>query len=172
MGLSWVAVGVMTALWAVVGIVFPFIFGKGPNKGVIQTVLVISALSCWLFWLLCYLQQMNPLIGPQLSRDHFIAVKYLWDGNTTFFLNSTEAVAHWGSDSLMCWFRLWCGDSLVRWFTDSQLCWLTGTLVHKLCRLERLRYAATWMLLVTFFWCRFVLVDSVKLRVLQHCAGL
>jgi len=84
MGASAIVVGVVTAFWAVIGIVCPLVFGKGPNKGVTQTVLVISAVSCWLFWLLCYMHQMNPLIGPALSKDSFFAVKYIWDGDHSF----------------------------------------------------------------------------------------
>lgn len=81
MGADGVAVGVITGFWAIVGIVLPFILGRGPNKGVIQVVLVITAASCWLFWLLCYMHQMNPLIGPQLHNTTILALRYLWDKN-------------------------------------------------------------------------------------------
>lgn len=65
------------------GIILPFIVAKGPNKGVTQVVLVITASTCWLFWLLCYMHQMNPLIGPQLHNTTILALKYLWDGTIT-----------------------------------------------------------------------------------------
>ncbi|XP_050706328.1 V-type proton ATPase subunit e-like [Eriocheir sinensis] len=52
---------------------------KGQNKGVIQVVLVITATSCWLFWMLAYMHQMNPLIGPQLHNTTIIAIQYIWD---------------------------------------------------------------------------------------------
>ncbi|KAK7069613.1 hypothetical protein SK128_027474 [Halocaridina rubra] len=81
MGADAVAIGVVTGFWAVVGIILPFILGKGPNKGVIQVVLVITASTCWLFWLLCYMHQMNPLIGPQLENTTVLAIRYLWDKN-------------------------------------------------------------------------------------------
>ncbi|XP_063851566.1 V-type proton ATPase subunit e 2-like [Scylla paramamosain] len=81
MGADAVPVSVMTALFAVVGLVLPFIVAKGPNRGVIQVVLVITAASCWLFWLLAYMHQMNPLIGPQLQNTTVIAIQYLWDHN-------------------------------------------------------------------------------------------
>ncbi|XP_042225923.1 V-type proton ATPase subunit e 2-like, partial [Homarus americanus] len=64
---------------SVIGLILPFIVAKGPNKGVIQVVLVITASTCWLFWLLCYMHQMNPLIGPQLHNTTVLALRYLWD---------------------------------------------------------------------------------------------
>ncbi|KAK8390182.1 hypothetical protein O3P69_013033 [Scylla paramamosain] len=86
MGADAIPVAVVTAFFGVVGLVLPFIVGRGPNKGVIQVVLSITAASCWLFWLLAYMHQMNPLIGPQLHNTTVIALQYLWDNN----LNLTE----------------------------------------------------------------------------------
>ncbi|XP_066974160.1 integumentary mucin A.1-like [Macrobrachium rosenbergii] len=80
MGVSWLTVSVVTVFWAIVGIPLPLILGKGPNKGVTQVVLVITAATGWLFWVLSYLHQMNPLIGPQLHAPTVLALKYLWDG--------------------------------------------------------------------------------------------
>merc|ERR1719167_710776 len=79
MGADALPVALVTAFWAVVGIILPFVLGKGPNKGVIQVVLVITAVTCWLFWLLCYLHQMNPLIGPEFHNTTVLALRYLWD---------------------------------------------------------------------------------------------
>ncbi|XP_076058947.1 V-type proton ATPase subunit e 2-like [Oratosquilla oratoria] len=89
MGAAAVPVAVVTIFFAVIGGVLPFVIAKGPNKGVIQVVLVITAASCWLFWLCCYMHQMNPLIGPQLHTTSVWAVMKLWDG-TEF--NVTEDI--------------------------------------------------------------------------------
>ncbi|CAL4075499.1 unnamed protein product, partial [Meganyctiphanes norvegica] len=75
-----VPVAIITVFWAIIGGVLPFVLGRGPNKGVIQVVLVITACTCWLFWLLAYMHQINPLIGPNLHNTTAIALKYLWDG--------------------------------------------------------------------------------------------
>lgn len=89
MGADAIPVAVVSVFWAIVGLILPFIVGKGPNAGVIRCVLVISAASCWLFWLCCYMHQMNPLIGPSIRVDTLIAIKYLWDGETDFIPTNT-----------------------------------------------------------------------------------
>uniref|UniRef100_A0AAQ4P0S0 ATPase H+ transporting V0 subunit e1 n=1 Tax=Gasterosteus aculeatus aculeatus TaxID=481459 RepID=A0AAQ4P0S0_GASAC len=37
-----------TALWALVGVVAPFLVPKGPNRGVIVTSLILTAVCCYL----------------------------------------------------------------------------------------------------------------------------
>ncbi|VDK19864.1 unnamed protein product [Anisakis simplex] len=56
----------VSAFWLVIGAGGPFVVPKGPNKGIIQTMIILTAACCWLFWILVYLHQLNPLIGPQL----------------------------------------------------------------------------------------------------------
>ncbi|XP_054162577.1 V-type proton ATPase subunit e 2-like [Oppia nitens] len=59
---------VITAIWAVVGIVLPFLVPKGPNQGITRTVLVTTAVSCYVLWLCTFIAQLNPLFGPQVSN--------------------------------------------------------------------------------------------------------
>ncbi|XP_043283672.1 V-type proton ATPase subunit e 2-like isoform X2 [Venturia canescens] len=82
MGASAIPVIIFTLLWGVVGIVLPFLLPKGPNRGILQVVLILTALTCWLFWLCCYMTQMNPLIGPQLANSTLLMISREWDGNT------------------------------------------------------------------------------------------
>merc|ERR1711997_254289 len=83
MGASWVPVLLFTVIWGIVGGVLPFVLPKGPHKSVIQVVLVLTAVCCWLFWLCCYMSQMNPLIGPILNQRTLFAMKTYWGGWTT-----------------------------------------------------------------------------------------
>ena len=98
MGASFLPVLLFTAIWAVVGIVLPFFVPRGPHKSVIQVtdlrywwecvqltdllqvVLMITGACCWLFWLCCYMSQMNPLIGPVLETKALYAMKLQWGG--------------------------------------------------------------------------------------------
>ena len=45
---------------------------------VIQVILILIGVCCWLFWFACYMSQMNPLIGPILNQRTLIAVKEYW----------------------------------------------------------------------------------------------
>ncbi|XP_050420356.1 V-type proton ATPase subunit e 2 [Adelges cooleyi] len=67
-----------TAVWGVVGIVFPFILPKGPDRGIQQLILMLTAATCYLFWLCCYMAQMNPLVGPKLQQKIILIMAREW----------------------------------------------------------------------------------------------
>ncbi|ESN92258.1 hypothetical protein HELRODRAFT_89692 [Helobdella robusta] len=73
----WALLG-FTLFWAVVGGVVPWFIPKGPNRGIIQTMLVETAVCCYLFWLCTWLMQLHPLIGPQLTTDTLKIMKEEW----------------------------------------------------------------------------------------------
>lgn len=78
MGFALAPLLVFTIFWAVVGIVGPFFVRKAPNAGIFQVVLMLTAATCWLFWLCCYMSQMNPLIGPKLSNKTILLMAREW----------------------------------------------------------------------------------------------
>ncbi|XP_050698508.1 V-type proton ATPase subunit e 2-like [Eriocheir sinensis] len=94
MGADALPVAVMTSIFGVVGLILPFALARGPNKGVVMVDLVITACTGWLVWLLTYMHQMNPLIGPQLHNTTILAVQYLWDNNLHLSNHSDHHAEH------------------------------------------------------------------------------
>ena len=79
MGIDWIPVGSITAFWLVVGGVLPFFVPKSsPHHGITKACLIMTAVVCWMFWLYCYMAQMNPLIGPEMNINTLLLAKRSW----------------------------------------------------------------------------------------------
>ncbi|KAF6199721.1 hypothetical protein GE061_006019 [Apolygus lucorum] len=78
MGYSLAVVGGISGFWAFVGLIVPFFIPKGPNKGVTQWCLILTASCSWMFWALTYMTQMNPLNGPKLSKEQVWTMAREW----------------------------------------------------------------------------------------------
>ncbi|KAF7280651.1 V-type proton ATPase subunit e 2-like [Rhynchophorus ferrugineus] len=78
MGASVLPFIIFTVLWGGVGIVLPIIVPRGPNRGIIQVILMLTGACCWLFWICCYVAQMNPLIGPRLDQHTIMVMAKAW----------------------------------------------------------------------------------------------
>ncbi|ETN76918.1 ATP synthase subunit H [Necator americanus] len=73
----------VTAFWLLIGVGGPFLVPKGPNRGIIQTMIIMTAVCCHLFWIMIYLHQLNPLIGPQINVKTIRWISLKWGDSPT-----------------------------------------------------------------------------------------
>jgi len=78
MAAGWLPIFMFTLIWALIGGVAPRYVPNGPHKQLIQMCLLLTAICCWMFWFLCYIAQMNPLIGPDLDWKSLAAANFYW----------------------------------------------------------------------------------------------
>ena len=65
---------IMSAFWLFVGCILPWAVPISNDRTIIQTMLVLTSVCCYVFWLGPYLMQINPVIAPQLNeKNYFIA---------------------------------------------------------------------------------------------------
>lgn len=81
MVLSWpIIFGIVTGFWGLVGLVGPFLVKKdNPSASIYRVCIVMTAICCWLHWVLCFLSQVNPLAGPTLSKDGVKIIQWSWE---------------------------------------------------------------------------------------------
>ncbi|BFF98028.1 V-type proton ATPase subunit e [Drosophila madeirensis] len=68
-----------TAIWAAVGLGGPSLVSKEHQQDLVRCIFLLTAVCCWLFWLCCYLAQLNPLIGPKLTQDTVRLIAKAWN---------------------------------------------------------------------------------------------
>ena len=74
---AWIPIVVVSLFWFGVGAVIPW-FIKGPNRSTIRTMIALTAVCCWLFWLIAYMSQLNPIIGPTVTEENYNAIRSEW----------------------------------------------------------------------------------------------
>ncbi|KJE92860.1 hypothetical protein CAOG_03751 [Capsaspora owczarzaki ATCC 30864] len=60
---------IFTIVFLVLGGAGFFFAPKGPNRGLVQTMSILTAFCMWIFWLCTFMSQMNPLIAPIIKTE-------------------------------------------------------------------------------------------------------
>ncbi|GFQ97651.1 v-type proton ATPase subunit e 2 [Trichonephila clavata] len=99
MGASAVPFVIFTLFWGVIGGVLPWFVPAGVNKGVIQTMLVLTAACCYLFWLciINYIYYISVAFGNgSVIKEHlevvFEVVLFKAMGHTEFRSSSHQGI--------------------------------------------------------------------------------
>ncbi|CAI8033173.1 V-type proton ATPase subunit e 1 [Geodia barretti] len=78
-----VALPIITIFWVAVfiaGFIVPFLIPKNPNRWTIGTMIATTAICCYVFWLIAFLAQLNPLIGPEVPNAVAAHMRRAWLG--------------------------------------------------------------------------------------------
>jgi V-type H+-transporting ATPase subunit e len=78
MAFGWLAFIIVSAIWGVIGAVLPFFVPKRDDRSIIQLMLILTGICCWLFWLCAYLAQINPLFGPTVASSTLRLINREW----------------------------------------------------------------------------------------------
>ncbi|GAV00329.1 hypothetical protein RvY_11196 [Ramazzottius varieornatus] len=74
------AVVLITFFWLAVGVVGPFVLPKRiHDRGLIRVMLVLTAVCCYMFWLVGYMCQLHPLWGPRFNPKVLVAMRREWE---------------------------------------------------------------------------------------------
>lgn len=79
----------VTAFWAAFASGGFVLTPHGPNQGLLRTMVIMTAVCCYLFWLVVFLHQINPLIGPEIPAR---TIRFLADqwGNSVHMPPSSD----------------------------------------------------------------------------------
>ncbi|XP_017846297.1 V-type proton ATPase subunit e [Drosophila busckii] len=75
---KYVSLGVFTGFWVIFGIVGFFVAKRFKEVTIIRCCVLLSAVCCWLLWLVTFLMQLNPLIGPRAKQVVIYGIMTYW----------------------------------------------------------------------------------------------
>lgn len=64
--------------WALVALISWIVACRFEEKEVIRCSAILVAFCCWLLWVVTYIMQMNPLVGPKLNSNILFGMIVYW----------------------------------------------------------------------------------------------
>lgn len=80
-------VAIVSVFWVIVGAIVPWFIPKGSQRGIIQAMIIITAVTCYVFWLCTYMSQMYPLVGPSVQNNTALLMEFYWSRDSA--MNAT-----------------------------------------------------------------------------------
>ncbi|KAL7744336.1 hypothetical protein ACLKA6_001729 [Drosophila palustris] len=66
------------ALFAIIGFLAAIPFKE---RALIRCCVILTAVCCWLLWLVTFLMQLNPLIGPRVNQRVIYGMMSYWENS-------------------------------------------------------------------------------------------
>ncbi|XP_017954859.1 V-type proton ATPase subunit e2 [Drosophila navojoa] len=73
--ISLITFTVFWALFAIIGCIIAICFKE---RSIIRCCVLLTAACCWIVWLVTFVMQMNPLVGPRMHRPILMAMMSYW----------------------------------------------------------------------------------------------
>lgn len=74
----YIVIAGFTIFWLLVAVVTWIVAYRFHEKEVIRSSAILTAFCCWLVWVVTYIMQMNPLIGPKLNSHILFGMVAYW----------------------------------------------------------------------------------------------
>jgi len=75
---KYVAFSVVTMFWLLVAIIGFVVSYRYEERGIIRCCVILTAVCCYLAWLVTFLMQLNPLVGPRASQKIIYGIMTYW----------------------------------------------------------------------------------------------
>lgn len=69
---------VITLIWAIIAVAGYFLARLFKDKLIIRCCVLLSVVCCYLLWMVTFLMQLNPLIGPRVEQNILYAMTAYW----------------------------------------------------------------------------------------------
>ncbi|XP_017145553.1 V-type proton ATPase subunit e [Drosophila miranda] len=75
---KYITLSFITVFWLLFALVGWLVAMRFKDRGVIRCCVVLTAACCYLVWLITFLMQMNPLVGPRADQKVIYAIMTYW----------------------------------------------------------------------------------------------
>ncbi|EDV93838.1 V-type proton ATPase subunit e [Drosophila grimshawi] len=78
---KYISLSIFTTFWIVFAIVGWLIALFFEERSLIRCCVLLTAVCCWIAWLITFLMQMNPLIGPRTDQRIILGMVSYWQNS-------------------------------------------------------------------------------------------